>query len=235
MFDTYKTRLDRLYNSIMGGIKNIDPNRQTLSGERNPEKMHSLCVAPEYALIDRFTLEVVKQLPPTTAESIRDSDIGSLEDWGERVLGRTLGENEDPEEYRNEILDLWNPDAKGGDNQDLLDWALEVENIRRVYPYVGSRPVDSITADDIEGRLSGSVVYVRSTENNGVPTYTQLQAVYSVYLQKADIAINTTRVVPIINRFYHFEYTLSKNVTGGSASLGEVENKVLDVTYDVFE
>lgn len=233
MFETVKTIIDRLYNNIIGYIKGVDTSRQTFSGVKNPERIHSLAIAPEYSLINEFALQISNQLPPTTAESIRVSDIGSLEEWGELILGRTLGIDEDPEEYREEILAAWRPIARGGNREDLLFWSLQIAGIRRIYPYVGSRGVNEINVDDIEGRLDGAFLYVRSTAGNGVPTGTQMDMVKQSIDEEATISSSKINVIPIILRSYDFEFDIEPSVLGGSSSEGEVQTKILDITYDI--
>jgi len=233
MFETVKIIIDRLYNNIIGYIKGIDYSRQTLPGVKNPERIHSLAVAPEYSLVNEFALQVSGQLPPTTAESIRTSDIGSLEEWGELILGRTLAVDEDPEDYRAEILAAWRPIARGGNREDLLFWSLQIAGIRRVYPYVGSRDVNEINVDDIEGRLDGAFLYVRNTAGNGIPTGIQMDLVKQLIDQEATISSSKINVVPIILRSYDFEFDIEPSVLGGSSSEGEVQAKILDITYGI--
>ena len=104
MLDSLKIILDRLYNNIIGKVKSIDFNNQQIAGLKNPERMHALASAPEYSTINKFALQVSLQLPPTTAESQRESDIGRLEDWGQKVLKRNIEDDETIEEYRDLIL-----------------------------------------------------------------------------------------------------------------------------------
>ena len=233
MFETVKTILDRVYNNIIGYVKGIDFTRQTLEGVKNPERIHAVAVAPEYSQVNEFALQVSQQLPPTTAESIRNSDIGSLEEWGELILGRSIGVDEDPEEYRAEILEAWRPVARGGNRQDLLFWSLQIPGIRRVYPYVGSRDVNAINVDDIEGRLDGAFLYVRSTSGDGIPTGAQMDSVKQLIDAEATISSSKINVTPIILRPYDFEFDIEPSILGGSSSLGEVELKILDITYDI--
>ncbi len=233
MFESLKTIIDRVYNNIIGSIKSIDFTRQTITGVVNPERIHSLAIAPEYHMINNFALQVSQQLPPTTAESIRDSDIGSLEEWGELILGRSLGVFEDPEDYRNEILTAWMPLARGGNREDLLFWSLQIAGIRRVYPYVGSRDVNALNVDDIEGRLDGAFLYVRSTAGDGVPTAAQMDLVKALIDVETTISSSKMTVSPIVLRPYDFEFDIEPAVIGGTSSLGEVQSKVLDITYDV--
>jgi len=232
MFDTLQERVTRIYNGLIGINKNIDPNRQTIQGELNPEKMLCNTFSPEYRLVDEFSLQIATQLSPSTAESLIYSNIGSLEEWGEMILKRPRGEDEDPETYRELILTAWMPVARGGDRQDLLDWALEIDGVRRVYPYVGNDP-DAITVDDIEGRLDGGFVFVQS--DNGVPTGAELTAVNGIYFEKGSISVSKLAIAPIIERPYDFTYQLKESVTGGGSSGAEVEDKVRDITYNILD
>ncbi len=233
MFESVKTILDRLYNNIIGYVKSIDFSRQTLPGIKNPERVHSLAIAPEYSIVNEFALQVSQQLPPTTAESVRNSDIGSLEEWGGLILGRSLGLLEDPEDYRADILEAWRPFARGGNRQDLLFWSLLIAGIRRVYPYVGSRDVNALNVDDIEGRLDGAFLYVRSTAGDGIPTGAQMDLVKQLIDVEATISSSKINVAPIILRPYDFEFDIEPSILGGSSSEGEVQAKIIDITYDV--
>lgn len=233
MFETVKTILDRLYNNIIGYNKGVDTTRQTMPGVKNPERIHSLAIAPEYSLVNEFALQVSRQLPPTTAESIRNSDIGSLEEWGELILGRSIGFSEDPEDYRAEILEAWRPVGRGGNRPDLLTWSLEIPGIRRVYPYVGSLGVNEINADDIEGRLDGAFMFVRSTAGDGIPTSAQLDQVRAKIELEATISISKMNIVPVVLRPYDFTFEIEPSILGGSSSAGEVQIKIIDITYDI--
>ena len=95
-----KNRLDRVYKTIIGYEKSIDADSQIFPGDKNPEKMHCLSTVPEYYQLDLFTLQIAQQLPPTTADSLTKSDIGTLEQWGELLLGRSREFDESIEEYR---------------------------------------------------------------------------------------------------------------------------------------
>ena len=235
MFETLQTIFSRLYNNIKGRVKNVTPARQTYPGQKDPEKTHSDSTAPEYALVNNFALQVSRQFPPSTAESQRDSDIGSLEEWGELTLKRSIGESEEIEDYRGEIEGAWHPTARGGNREDLLFWSLQVDGIRRVYPYVGSRGVNEINIDDIEGRLDGAYLYVRSVANNGLPTSVEIDLVRDIVYLEATKSIGKMSIVPVILRYYDFRYTIVPSVAGGSSSLGEVQNIIRELTFQILD
>lgn len=235
MPDTLQTRLDRIYNNIIGYVKTIDPSNKILDSDKDPERMHSLVTAPEYNNIDRFAIDVSKQIVPSLTDSITNSDIGGLEEWGELLLGRFRGPSETIEEYRTAILDALMPTAKGGNNAHLLEWALQVSDVKRVYPYVGNGSVDAITIEDIEGRLDGAYVYVQSSLGDSTPSSTMLEAVKAKYLLLATISAIKINVVPIILRPYDFTYEIEPSKIGSTAPVMEAQNKVTEITIEILE
>ena len=230
-----KNRLDRVYKTIIGYEKSIDADSQIFPGDKNPEKMHCLSTVPEYYQLDLFTLQIAQQLPPTTADSLTKSDIGTLEQWGELLLGRSREFDESIEEYRKAILDALYPIAEGGTRNHIVDWSKDVDNVRMVYPYVGNRPIDEINCDDIEGRINGGAVYVRSIDNNGIPSQSLLTEVTDALVLNGTISIFKLKTVPIIHRPYNFEYTVRSAIEGAGSSIGEAEAACVDITYEILD
>jgi len=79
---------NRIFTSISDEVKGIDPTFNEVSTEKNVTNAFSKALAPEVKLMEQYTVDAARQGNPKEADSNKDSDIGSLQDWGIIKLNR---------------------------------------------------------------------------------------------------------------------------------------------------
>jgi len=79
---------NRIIASIVHELKKINSDFENSALENSVENAFAIAIAPEIKLLERLTIEAGEQGNPKTAESRQNSDIGSLEQWGEVILNR---------------------------------------------------------------------------------------------------------------------------------------------------
>lgn len=79
---------DRIFTAIKQAVQAVDSTFNPTPLIKSVVNAFSTALAPEFKLLEIFTVNAARQSNPLTADSERESDIGSLESWGKIKLNR---------------------------------------------------------------------------------------------------------------------------------------------------